>query len=94
MNKRHLILYTIDRAVRFLLWTKGELALILGPLVSGLTFDAFVIGCAWTGIDIWAIRFFKRHMGEGLLKALLYWHFPPVKQFKNWPTSYIDHFVG
>jgi type IV conjugative transfer system protein TraL len=94
MNKRHLILYTIDRAIRFLLWTKGELALILGPLVSGLIFDAFVIGCIWTGIDIWAIRSFKRHLGVGLLKALLYWLFPPVKKFKGWPPSHVEHFIG
>lgn len=94
MNKRHLILYTIDRAVRILLWTKGELALILGPFISGLIAGAFAVCCVWTGINIWGMRFFKRRMGAGLLKALLYRYFPPVKQFKGWPPSHIGHFVG
>lgn len=93
-TKRNLILYTLDRAVRFLLWTKGELALILGPLVSGLLFDAFGIGCICSGVDIWGIRFFKRRVGAGLLKALLYWHFPSINHFNVWPPSAVEHYIG
>lgn len=94
MSARHIILYTIDRAVRFLFWTKGELVLILGPLFTGIIFNAFIIGSLWTGINVWAIRLFKRRMGEGLLKALLYWYFPATKPYKSWPPSYVGHFIG
>ena len=94
MGKRHIILYTIDRAVRILLWTKGELLLVLGPLFTGILFDSFTVGCLWAGADIWAMRLFKRRMGAGRLKALLYKYFPPVDQYKGWPPSHVDYFVG
>lgn len=91
---RHVILSHLDSPLKILLWTKGEILMVLGPFFVSVVLDTFLLGLAACLINVSLIKTYKKRFGEGLLVAVMYWYFPPTAKLKGLPVSYIQEYVG
>lgn len=91
---RHVILSHVDSAVKILLWTKGELLLMLVPFFGGIFFDTFALGIVTSAINGYGIRTYKKRFGKGLLQAVIYWYLPPLQALKCIPQSCVRKLIG
>jgi type IV conjugative transfer system protein TraL len=83
----------LDSPTKFLFWTKGESLLILGPFFLGIFLDAFVLGVGCGAINLWGMKKYQKHFGKGLLKAVLYWYLPFLKNLKAFYDSSIREYI-
>jgi len=91
-NPNRLMRHT-DSSVKILLWTKGELLLILGPFFLGIFLDAFVLGVVAGALNSWGISSFKKNFGRGLLQAVRYWYLPYIEKLKGFYDSSVREYV-
>ena len=82
-----------DTPVKIIVWTKGELLLILGPFFLGIFLDAFVLGVMVGALNSWSISSFKKHFGKGLLQAVRYWYLPYLEKLKDFYDSSVREYV-
>jgi type IV conjugative transfer system protein TraL len=82
-----------DSSVKILLWTKGELLLILGPFFLGIFLDAFVLGVVAGALNSWGISSFKKNFGKGLLQAVRYWYLPYIEKLKEFYDSSVREYA-
>ncbi|WP_010303946.1 type IV conjugative transfer system protein TraL [Candidatus Odyssella thessalonicensis] len=93
-GNRHLILNHVDSPLKYLLWTKGEVALYIGPLMGGLVCDQLTVGIAICAANYWLNRQYKRRFGKGQFQAVAYWFLPSHGQLKKLPPSHIREYLG
>ena len=93
-STKHAILHYLDEPVRFLYWTKGELAFYFGVPFMGMIVELELIGFVLTVLGGFLHRQFKKRFGRINLSVLRYWYFPPNKRHKYLPKSYIKRYVG
>lgn len=91
---RHVILSHLDRPLTILLWTKGEILMVLGPFFVSVVLDTFLLGLAACLINVTLIKTYKKRFGEGLLVAVLYWYFPATAKLKGLPNSCVREYLG
>ena len=82
-----------DTPVKIIVWTKGELLLILGPFFLGIFLDTFVLGVIVGALNSWSISSFKKHFGKGLLQAVRYWYLPYLEKLKDFYDSSVREYV-
>mgnify|MGYP000031080819 FL=1 len=92
--RQHTILSHLDSPFKILLWTKGEILIVLGPFFVSVLLDTFLLGLAAGLINVTGIKTYKKHFGKGQLMAVLYWYLPPNQKLFGLPRSYIRLFVG
>ena len=93
VKKLHGILSYVDRPTKIILWTKGELLLILGPFFLGVFLDVFILGIVTGAINFWGIGAYKKRFGKGLLQAVLYWYLPFQEKLKAFYDPSIREYV-
>lgn len=91
---RHVILSFVDTPLKYLFWTKGEIALFLGPLFLGMILNQVTLGIIISALNAWGSRKYKRQFGRGKLEAVKYWYFPSSRIFKGIPASHIREYIG
>ena len=91
---RHVILSHLDRPLTILLWTKGEILMVLGPFFVSVVLDTFLLGVTSCLINVYLIKTYKKRFGEGLLVAVLYWYFPLMDKLKGLPRSCVREYLG
>lgn len=91
---RHVILLFLDSPLKILFWTKGEILMVLGPFFVSVVLDTFLLGLIACLMNVAIIKAYKKHFGEGQLKAVMYWYLPSTKILGGLPKSYIRWFIG
>jgi type IV conjugative transfer system protein TraL len=92
--KRHAILSYLDSPLKILFWTKGEILMVLGPFFVSVVLDTFLLGVTACLINVYLIKTYKKHFGEGQLMAVLYWYFPSMDKLKGLPRSCVREYLG
>ena len=92
--KRHVILSHLDSPLKILVWTKGEILMVLGPFFVSVVLDTFLLGVAACLINVTLIKTYKKHFGERQLMAVLYWYFPSMDKLKGLPRSCVREYLG
>jgi conjugal transfer pilus assembly protein TraL len=83
----------LDTPTKFILWTKGELLLILGPFFLGILLDALILGVGTGAINYWGMKAYQKRFGKGLLQAVRYWYLPYLEKLEALYDSSIREFV-
>ncbi len=91
---KHAILNYIDTPLIIILWTKGELLMVLGPFFVSVVLDTFLLGLATCLLNSYLIKVYKKRFGKGMLVAVLYWYFPHMKGLKGIPRSCVRKYFG
>ena len=92
--RQHVILGHLDSPLKILLWTKGEILIVLGPFFVSVLLDTFLLGLTACLINVTGIKTYKKHFGKGKLMAVLYWFLPSNQKLKGLPPSYLRELVG
>ncbi len=92
---RHVILNHVDTPLKFLLWTKGEIALFLLPAFLGLSFNQFIMGLVVSFLNYRLFKIYKEKFGKDQFQAVCYWFLPHTpKKLPAIPPSYIREYIG
>lgn len=92
-NHRHVILNHVDSPLKFLLWTAGEMGMLIAPALIGLFADELMMGLAISGLNFMVNRSYKKRFGKGQLESVLYWYLPSGF-LKKIPASCICEYLG
>jgi conjugal transfer pilus assembly protein TraL len=91
----HIIPHYLDEPFKLILWTLDEVFGMALPLFIGwYFFGAFLVGACLSAVALILIKKIKGEQGSHYLLYLLYWHLPPLYQFKMIPPSYQREWLG
>ncbi len=96
MDYRHVILKYIDRAARLLIFTYDQVGGFIGIFVFLTTvFNSPEFGIIFGMMFVLSLPSFKKKLGGGTMKHLLYWYCPTNPSSMPYPIpSYIRELIG
>lgn len=94
----HRILTTLNRPIRIVVFTPGELLMIIVPVIVGVILGGIlglVVGISGLLMRKHVIRF-QRKYSPRWVQGLVYWQLPPQTPKKNvrLPLSYVREYVS
>ena len=82
--KDHIILNYLDLPPRILVWPVSEVVFMVTPFLLGLVLGFYLGGIGLSLLAGFAIRVYKKRIGQGRLNGFLYWYLPPS------PSQYLS----
>jgi len=85
----------LDDAPRFLLWSIDEAMSAMIPIFLGTFMGIGIFGPVLAIISFKSWKKIKGSGGQGLLKKLIYWHYPrSVLGLKSTPDSSVKNYIA
>lgn len=95
MTERHVILNCVDAPLKILIWTKGEVLLLVLPALVGLMLRHSILGLLLSVLNYRLFKLYQERFGKDQFQAVCYWFFPHnQKQLPAIPPSYIREYIG
>ena len=91
---KHVIIHYLDEPVRILYWTKGQMMFFFGFPFFGMILEMESAALVVTIVGSILMNQFKKRFQDINFWILYYWYLPANSKNKNFPLSFIRHYVG